>query len=150
MASWVLFGILAAFGAAGVALFARVGLAGADFTLATALRSVVMTALLLGIAGANAGWRGLWGGATGFDGRAWTFVLLAGICGAASWLAYFAALRHGPAGPVAALDRLSLPLVFVLGVLFLGEKPGWLGWVGLLMAVSGIVLIAADALERPG
>ncbi len=149
MASWVLLGIVAALGAAGVALFARIGLAGADVALATTLRSAVMTVVLLGVAGSSAGWKGMWSGTAGFDARAWICVLLAGACGAASWLAYFAALKHGPAGPVAALDRLSLPLVFVLGVVFLGEKPGWPGRAGLLLTTTGIYMIASDALQRP-
>jgi transporter family protein len=148
MASWILLGILAAFGAAGVAVLGRVGLARVDTTLATTLRSIVMTVALLGVAGMTGSWKGLWDGTSGFDGRAWLCVLLAGACGAASWLAYFAALKLGPAGPVAALDRLSLPLVFLLGVGFLGEKPGSMGWAGLLLATGGIYMIAADTARR--
>lgn len=150
MASWVLLGIAAALGAAGVAVFGRIGLAGADTTLATTLRSGVMTLVLVGVAARTSGWQGFAAGAAGFDARAWLCVLLAGICGAASWLAYFAALKLGPAGPVAALDRLSLPLVFLLGVIVLGEKPGWPGWVGLALATAGIYLIASDATASGG
>ena len=61
---------------------------------------------------------------------------------------YFAALKLGPAGPVAVLDRLSLPLVFLFGVGLLGEKPGWPGWAGLLVAATGILMIAWDATRR--
>lgn len=147
MSSWIVLGIIAALGAAGVAVFGRLGLSGTDTTLATALRSVVMTAGLLAVVGLSGRWRALLAGEAGFDGRAWLYVLLAGVCGAASWLAYFAALKLGPAGPVAALDRLSLPLIFLLGVGFLGEKPGWTGWAGLLLTTAGIYLIASDAVR---
>ncbi len=150
MASWVLLGMAAALGAAGVAVFGRIGLAGADTTLATTLRSGIMTLVLLGVAARAPGWRGFLDGAAGFDARAWICIALAGICGAASWLAYFAALKLGPAGPVAALDRLSLPLVFLLGAIFLGERPGWPGWAGLGLATAGIYLIAADAISGGG
>ena len=71
-------------------------------------------------------------------------MLGAGICGAASWLAYFAALQRANAGPVAALDRLSLPLVFVLGVALLGEHAGWKGWLGVGLALAGAWLIVWD------
>lgn len=46
---------------------------------------------------------------------------------------------------MAALDRLSLPLVFLLGVGILGEKPGGPGWAGPVLATSGILMIVWDA-----
>ena len=145
MGSWIVLGLLAALGSAGVTLFARLGLQSIDSTLATTLRSAVMTAGLVGVALATGSFRSLARGAEALDARAWLFIVLAGASGAGSWLAYFAALKLGPAAPVAALDRLGLPLVFVLGVLVLGEKPGWTGWLGLALAVTGISLIALDA-----
>lgn len=87
-------------------------------------------------------------GETSLDPRAWTFVLLAGLCGAGSWLAYFAALRIAPAAPVSALDRLSLPIVFVIAIFALGERPGALGWAGLGLVVLGTYLIVADPAVR--
>jgi transporter family protein len=140
-------GLLAAIAAAGVTICGRIGLGGVDTTLATTLRSAVMTLTLVGVAGAGGRWRSVVTGGAELDGRAWSFIVLAGFCGAASWLAYFAALKLGPAGPVAALDRLSLPLVFVLGVGLLGEKPGAQGWIGVGLATLGIFLIASDAMR---
>ncbi|MEE9279396.1 MAG: EamA family transporter [Myxococcota bacterium] len=147
---WIGFGLIAAASAAGVTIFGRLGLTGVDTTLATTLRSIVMTLALVAVAVGNGSLGALVRGETAFDARAWRFVLLAGACGAASWLAYFAALRLAAAGPVAALDRLSLPMVFVLGVLLLGEKPGRASWLGLLLVLVGIYLIAADAVRRSG
>jgi len=147
MSHWIGLGLLAALAAAGVAIFGRIGLAGTDTVLATTLRSVVMAAGLVVLSGINGNWRAVFADEAGLDGRAWLYIFLAAACGAASWLAYFAALKIGPAGPVAALDRLSLPLVFVLGVWFLGEKPGAQGWVGLALATIGIYLIASDAVR---
>jgi hypothetical protein len=70
------------------------------------------------------------------------------ICGAVSWLAYFAALKVANAGPVAALDRLSLPLVFILGAALLGEPVGWRGWLSVALAVGGTYLIVWDQISR--
>ena len=55
-----------------------------------------------------------------------------------SWLCYFRALQQGPASRVAPLDKLSVVLVMVFAVLFLGEKLS-------PMALAGGVLIAAGA-----
>jgi len=144
MHSWIVLGLLAALGSAGVTLFARLGLQSVDTTLATTLRSAVMTAGLVAVALASGSLRSLTSG-QGLEPRAWLWIVLAGASGAGSWLAYFAALKLGPAGPVAALDRLGLPLVFVLGAALLGERHGPIGWLGLVLAVLGISLIALDA-----
>lgn len=145
---WMGLGLLAALGAAGVAIFGRLGLQQADTLLATALRSAVMTAALVALAGASGRLGRLWDGSAPLDARAWLCVVAAGICGAGSWLAYFAALKLAPAAPVAALDRLSLPFVVVLGLLFLGEEVGWRGWSGVLLAVAGTYLILWDQTAR--
>ena len=146
--SWVSLGLLAATGAAGVAILGRLGLQQVDTVLATALRSIVMCVSLLVLAGATGGLRTLFAGHADLDARAWVFVIGAGVCGAASWLAYFAALKVANAGPVAALDRLSLPLILVLGVALLGENVGWRGWTGVALAVGGTYLIVLDQTSR--
>ncbi len=144
--AWIGLGLLAALGAAGVAVLGRLGLQQMDVVLGTVLRSLVMSAVLIGFAAASGAWRNLTGGAADLSARTWLAMLGAGICGAGSWLAYFAALERANAGPVAALDRLSLPLVFVLGVVLLGEQAGWKGWLGVGFAMGGAWLIVWDQL----
>lgn len=144
--AWIGLGLLAALGAAGVAVLGRFGLQQMDMVLGTSLRSVVMSAAFVGLAVATGTWRNLTGGVAELSARTWLAMLGAGLCGAGSWLAYFAALERANAGPVAALDRLSLPLVFVLGVVLLGEQAGWRGWLGVSLAVAGAWLIVWDQL----
>jgi transporter family protein len=141
---WVGLGLIAALGAAGVAIFGSLGLGKVDSTLATALRSLIMAGMLLALTLATGQIQALWRGETQLDGRAWLFIALAGLAGALSWLAYFAALKLGQASRIAALDRLSVAFVFVLGVLILGERHSWRGWLGLALLVGGVYLIAAD------
>jgi transporter family protein len=141
---WVGLGLIAALSAAGVAIFGSLGLEHVDSTLATTLRSLIMAAMLAGLTLFTGQLQTLWSGQSNLDGRAWLFIVLAGLAGALSWLAYFAALKLGLASRVAALDRLSVAFVFVLGVLILGEKHSWRGWLGLVMLVAGIYLVAAD------
>lgn len=141
---WVGLGLIAALAAAGVTIFGRIGLEGIDSTLATTLRSIIM-ALTMVLVGLSTGrLQSLWQGSTQISGRAWLFILLSGGAGAASWLAYFTALKSGPAGAVAALDRLSIAFIVVFAALFLGEQHSWRGWLGLAMLLAGVYLIAAD------
>jgi transporter family protein len=141
---WVGLGLISALGAAGVAIFGSIGLGKVNSTVATTLRSLIMAALLVAVTLATGQFQQILRGEGNLDGRAWLFITLAGIAGALSWLAYFAALRIGVTSQIAALDRLSVAFVFVLGILVLGEKHTWRGWLGLLLLVAGVYLIAAD------
>ncbi|MEZ4415239.1 MAG: EamA family transporter [Gemmatimonadota bacterium] len=135
---WIAFGLLAALGGAGVALFGKVGLQDLDPLRATLLRSVVMTLTIALV---------VWLRRTPSQpvgGRAWIFILLAGGSGALSWLAYFAGLRLAPVAQLAALDRASLLFIFLFGILFLGERYGWRGWVGISLVTAGMILLVTD------
>jgi transporter family protein len=142
--SWIGLGLIAALGGAGVAVLGKVGLGGIDATLATTIRSCVMTAVLLAVSAATGRFRGLGDPGVGLDVRAWTFIVLAGLSGAVSWLAYFGALRIGTAVQVASIDRLSLAFVIVFAALFLNERYGWRGWTGVALVVAGVLLVATD------
>jgi transporter family protein len=134
---WIAYALLAALFAALVAVLGKVGLKEVDATLATAVRSVVMAGLLVtaAIALGKAGKLGE------ISRRAFLFIVLSGAAGAASWLFYFLALRDGPATGVAALDRLSVVLVFVLAVLFLGEAFTLKAALGAVLVVAGAILL---------
>src|SRR5687767_13194455 len=105
---WIFFALLAAAFAALVAVFGKIGIQNVDSTLATTVRAVIMAAFLAIVAGVLGKAKLL----STIDNRALTFIALSGIAGALSWLAYFVALKTGPAPAVAPLDRLSV--VFVL------------------------------------
>jgi transporter family protein len=135
MAPWIVYALLAAFFAALVAVLGKIGVRDVDTTLATAVRAVIM-ALFLGPA-----LLGKLGGLDEIPGRAFVFIVLSGLAGAASWLFYFLALKHGPATGVAALDRLSVVLVFVLAVVFLGEALTWEPALGAVLVVAGAILL---------
>jgi transporter family protein len=134
---WIAYALLAALFAALVAVLGKVGLKEVDATLATAVRAVVMAgflvtaALVLGKAGKVGE----------ISQRSFLFIVLSGAAGAASWLFYFLALRDGPATGVAALDRLSVVLVFVLAVVFLGEAFTVKAAFGALLVVAGAILL---------
>jgi transporter family protein len=75
-------------------------------------------------------------------GKTWLFLLLSGLATGASWLCYFRALKIGQAAQVAPIDKLSVVLVAIFGVIFLGEKLAALNWLGVAMIAAGAILVA--------
>jgi transporter family protein len=51
-------------------------------------------------------------------------------------------MKLGNAAQVAPVDKLSVVLVAVFAVLFLGEKLSATGWIGLALVGAGAVLVA--------
>jgi transporter family protein len=43
---------------------------------------------------------------------------------------------------VAPIDKLSVVMVAILGVVFLGEKLSAVNWFGVLLVASGAILVA--------
>lgn len=137
MPLWIGYALLAAVFAALVAIFGKVGVREVDATLATAVRAVIMAAFLVTAAVALGKTTGL--GA--ISRKSFLFIVLSGAAGAASWLFYFLALREGPATGVAALDRLSVVIVFILAVIFLGEAFTPKAALGAALVVAGAILL---------
>jgi transporter family protein len=74
--------------------------------------------------------------------RTYLFLALSGLATGGSWICYFRALKLGDAARVAPIDKLSVVLVAVFGVVFLGEGLAFLNWVGVFLIASGAILIA--------
>ena len=137
MPSWILFALLSAFFAGLVAIFGKIGVQGVDSTLATTVRSIVMAVFLI-ITSAALGKASLIGM---LDKKALFYIVLSGIAGALSWIAYFIALKQGPATPVAALDRTSVIFVLLFSALFLSEQLTWKSGLGASFVALGAVLL---------
>lgn len=137
--SWIFYAFLSAGFAALVAIFGKVGIQNLDSTLATTVRSVIMAVFLLIVSLGLGKFKGF--EVSAFTGKEWLFIVLAGIAGALSWLFYFFALKHGPAGAVSAIDRTSIIFVVVLAAIFLGEGFGWKHAFGAIFVALGAYLI---------
>ena len=73
---------------------------------------------------------GQWQPPGSVSGRSYLFLVLSGLATGGSWVCYFRALKLGDAARVAPIDKLSVVLVALFGVAFLGERlsvPNWLG-----------------------
>jgi transporter family protein len=106
--------------------------------LATFIRTVVVLVVLGGILAA----RGLFQPLAGIAGRTYLFLALSGLCTGASWVCYFRALQVGDVARVAPVDKLSVVLVAIFGVLFLSEQLSAKNWLGIGMITAGVVLVA--------
>ena len=70
-----------------------------------------------------------------------TFLVLSGVATGLSWLCYYRA-QTGPASRVAPIDKLSVVLVVLFAVLFLGEKLTWKVGLGGALISAGAILMA--------
>jgi len=138
LSSWQVWAVLSAVFAALTAIFAKVGVEGINSDLATLIRTVIVLIALALILFAT----GQFNHPGPISAKSWIFLVLSGLGTGASWLCYFRALKLGPATLVAPIDKLSVVLVALFGVVFLGERPSLNGWLGIVLIATGAVLIA--------
>ena len=94
------------------------------------LRDLVRTVVILVVLGGIVAATGQWPAQGAVSGRTYLFLVLSGLATGASWLCYFRALKLGDAARVAPIDKLSVVLVAVFGVMFLGERLSGANWAG--------------------
>jgi len=135
--SWIIFALFSAISAALVAIFGKIGVSHIDSTLATTVRAIIMALFLIIVSLVLGKFQLL----KTIDNKALSFIILAGISGALSWLFYFLALKLGPASGVAALDRLSVVFVLIFSVLFLAEKLTLKSALGAILITIGAILM---------
>jgi transporter family protein len=136
--NWLVWSLLSALFAGLTAVLAKVGVAGVDSNLATAIRTTVILLFAWAIALATAKPAEL---AT-LSGRTWLFLALSGVATGLSWLCYFRALQLGQASQVAPVDKLSVVFVLLFAALFLREPLTLRSGLGGLLIVAGAVVLA--------
>lgn len=136
---WQFWALLAAGFAALTAIFAKLGVQDIDSDYATFIRTVVVLALLAVVLTVSGKWRS----PAAVPANAWLFLILSGAATGASWFAYFRAMKLGDAARVAPLDKLSIVLVALFGVLFLGERLSFVNWLGVAAIMAGALMLAA-------
>ena len=136
--SWLPWALLSAAFAALTAIFAKVGVENIGSDLATFIRTIVVVVTLGLLLAAT----GQFQSPTAIPPRSYLFLLLSGLGTGASWLCYFRALKLGEAAKVAPIDKLSVVLVAVFSVLFLGERLSTPNWLGIALIAAGAILVA--------
>ena len=138
LTSWQLWALLSAAFAALTAIFAKIGVETVNSDLATLIRTVVIVLVLAAILVAT-GQRQPLGS---ISRRTYLFLALSGLATGGSWVCYFRALKLGDAARVAPVDKLSVVLVAVFGVIVLGERLSAPNWLGVALIAAGAVLVA--------
>ena len=139
--SWRFWAFLSAGFAALTAILAKVGVSGVESEIATFVRTLVVLVLTAAIVVGMGQLPQL----PRIPGRSALFLVLSGLATGASWLCYFRALSVGDAARVAPIDKLSVVLIAVFGVLFLGERLSGANWIGIGLIAAGAVLVAYRA-----
>jgi len=136
--SWIAWALLAAFFAGLTAVLAKLGVAGVDSNLATAVRTTVVLVFTWGIAFAT----NRIGALLEFPRKTWMFLALSGVATGLSWLCYFRALQLGDVSRVAPVDKLGVVFAIALAAVILKERLTWQHGLGGALIVAGALVLA--------
>ena len=136
--AWQAFALCSALFAGLTAFLGKIGVSNINSNLATFIRvCVVMLLTALILFSTNQ-----WQRPQAITTKTWFFLVLSGITTALSWLCYYRALQLGPVSKVAPVDKLSVGIAILLGMLLLGEKFSWQVILGGGLMMAGAILIA--------
>lgn len=134
---WAIFAFFSALFAALTSILAKIGIAGVNSNLATAIRTVVVVLMAWGIVFLTKGQIGL----ANISKKNWIFLILSGLATGASWLCYYRALQEGEASKVAPIDKLSVVLTLILAFIFLHEDFTIKSLIGTILITIGTLIM---------
>ncbi len=134
---WKYYALASAFFAALTAILAKFGVKDINSNLATAIRTTVILILTWGIVFATGAMKNV----SELSKKSIIFLVASGLATGLSWLFYFKAIQVGDISRVAPIDKLSVALVILFGIIFLHEKITWQLCVGSLAIIGGTLLL---------
>lgn len=141
MGSWVFFAFASALFSGLTAILAKIGIKNVDSNVATAIRTVVIVifswCIVLAI--------GSYSQIGNISPKTLTFLILSGLATGGSWLFYFKALQIGDVNKVTPVDKSSVVLTMILGVILLGESITILKLLAIFGIALGTYLMAVPA-----
>ena len=132
---WLLLAIASSVFAALTSILAKIGIAGVNSNLATAIRTFVVLIMSWGMVFLTNAQAGL----GEITRRSWLFLILSGLATGASWLCYYKALQLVEASKVVPIDKLSVVITMILAAVILHEQ-------FTLKSILGCILIAVGTL----
>ena len=135
---WFILALASSIFAALTTILAKIGIAGVNSTLATALRTGVVLVMSWGMVFLTNAQHGL----SAISRRSWIFLILSGLCTGISWLCYYKALQLGEVSKVVPIDKLSVVITLVLAFVFLHEEFTAKSLIGcILIGVGTLVMV---------
>ena len=136
--NWLLLAFGSAFFVGLTAIFGKLGVEGMSSNLATFIRTIVVLFVSAGIISM----RNEWQLPQHIAAKPLTFLILSGIATGLSWLCYYRALQLAPASWVAPIDKLSVVIAIVLGVVVLKEPISLQLVIGSSFILLGVLVLS--------
>ena len=138
--SWLVYALASALFAALTSILGKVGISGVDPTLGTAVRTVVVLAMAWVIVA----WQGRIREVRSIPARELAFIVASGAATCASWLAYYHALKDGPASVVVPIDKLSILVTVAFSAAVFHERftRRYLAGLAFLCVGTGAMVVA--------
>ncbi len=137
-AGWMFYAAGSAFFASLTAILGKIGIAGVESNLGTAIRTsvvLVMAWMMVFVTGRQKEIRRI-------SRKELFFICLSGIATGASWICYYRALQGGPASVVAPVDKLSVLVTVAFSYIVFREKLSRRAGAGLVLLTAGTVAMA--------
>ncbi len=135
---WMIYAVLSAVFASLTAILGKIGIAGIDSNLGTAIRTtvvLVMAWLMVFFTGKQREIRKI-------EKKELVFICLSGLATGASWMCYYRALQNGPASVVVPIDKLSILVTIAFSWMVFHEKLAKKSVLGVACMTFGTVLLA--------
>lgn len=135
---WLVYAVFSAVFASLTAILGKIGIAGIDSNLGTAIRTtvvIVMAWLMVFLKGKQKEIHGI-------EKKELGFIALSGLATGASWLCYYRALQDGPASVVVPIDKLSILVTIAFSWVVFKEKLTKKAALGLLCILVGTIMMA--------
>ncbi len=130
--------VLSAVFASLTSILGKIGIAGIDSNLGTAIRTFVvlmMAWLMVFVTGKQRE-------VGRIEKKELAFICASGLATGGSWLCYYRALQEGPASVVVPIDKLSILVTIIFAWIVFKEKLNKKAVLGLVLIVVGTILIA--------
>lgn len=135
--TWIVYAVLSALFASLTSILAKVGIAGVESNLGTAIRTgvvLVMAWLIVFMKGKQDQMKAI-------DRKELVFIALSGLATGGSWLCYYYAIQNGIVSVVVPIDKLSIVVTVIFSWLVFKEKLSKKAFLGLCLMVVGTLVM---------
>ncbi|MEG0770107.1 MAG: EamA family transporter, partial [Ruthenibacterium sp.] len=119
------------------AILGKVGIAGVESNLGTAVRTCVVLVMAWVVVFVTGKQREV----LRVPRRELGFICLSGVATGASWLCYYRALKDGLASVVVPIDKLSILITVAFAYIVFGEKLSRKALIGLALITGGTLMM---------